>query len=172
MTHQLTAAVLVIFCAAGAAPELLACGDKFLVPVRGTRFNKPAPPRDASVLLYVSDASELFRMVNRLSVEATLQKAGYRPTVVRTNAELTSALTQGMFDLVVLDATDASRTDSGRAPSGSAVLPVAYTLTGDQWKLARQQYPAAVKGPRNAGAFLEMIDVALEKHRAARAKKS
>jgi hypothetical protein len=172
MKRELTAAVLALLCAAGLAPELLACGDKFLVPARAARFNKPAPPRDASILLYVNDASELFRTMNRLSVEATLQKAGYRPTVVRTNPELTNALSQRMFDLVVLDATDASRVDDSRRVSvGRAVLPVAYTVNGDQWKLAREQYPAAVKGPKNAGAFVEMIDAALDKHRAVRAKR-
>ena len=173
MKRHLTASVLVILCAAGSAADLLACGDKYLVPARGTRFYKPSFARqDASILLYASDTSELFRMMNKLSFDARLQKAGYRPRIVRTDPELASALAQRRWDLVVVDAADVSRMDdSRRDATGPAVLPVSYTLTGEQWKRARQQYPALVKAPKNSGAFLEMIDAALEKQLATRAKR-
>ena len=172
MRHSLTAAVLVMSCAAGATADLLACGDKFLVPARGTRFSTASLARhDASVLLYASDASDLFRTLNRLSIPATLQKAGYRPTVARNSADFTNALAQGSWDLVVVDPSDPPPvSDPASSASGPAILAVNHTLAGDQLKLARQQYPALVKAPRNSGAFLEMIDTALEKHRAKRAK--
>ena len=172
MRHGLIAAVLVILCAAASASDLLACGDKYFVPTRDIRFNKPSFARqDVAVLVYASNMSELSRVMNKQGVEATLQKAGYPLTVVRTDPELTTALARRNWDLVVVDAAEVTRVDSSRK-SGAAVLPVNSTLSGEQQKLARQQYPALVKAPKNAGAFLEMIDAAVERQRTAREKKT
>ena len=171
MRHQLTAAALVILCGAGSAPDLLACGDKYIVPIRGTRFDRPSLPRDASILLFASDASDLSRVINKLSLATTFQKAGYRLTMVRSDADFTSALARGSWDLVLVDTADRPRIgDRGRDASGPAVLPVSYA-GGDQLKLARQDYPALVKAPKNSRAFLDMIDTALEKHRSTQARK-
>jgi hypothetical protein len=168
MRHLLTAA-LVIVGAAGPTADLLACGDKYLVPARGLTFRAR---QDAAILLYGTDASQLLRSINELSIPATLQKAGYRPTVVRTGTDFTSALSKGGWDLVVVDPTDRPPlADQVRKASGPAVLAVNYTLSGDLLKLARQDYTALVKAPKNSGAFLEMIDSAVEKHRTTKKKK-
>ena len=169
MKQQWIVAALVVLSAAGSSSDLLACGDKYLVPTRATRFDRPTLSRNASILLYASDASELARMLNKLSLPATLQKAGYRPTMVRSDAEFTSALARGNWDLVLVDASDKPRLGASGHDSGAPlVLPVTYTLGGDQLKLARQDYPALVKAPKNSGAFLDMVDTALEKHRGKR----
>ena len=56
---------------------LLACGDKFLMPTRGTRFQQaPLNRAPAAVLLYANPASPLPGALSRLSVDATLRKAG------------------------------------------------------------------------------------------------
>ena len=149
MSHRWTAAVLVALSVAGSASDLLACGDKFIVPTRGARFSKPRFSReDVGVLVYANDGTELFRMMNKLSLEATLLKAGYRATIVRTDPELTMALAQRSWDLVVVDTSDVTRGNPSRERSDAAVLRVSHA--------------------RNAGAFVEMIDAAIERHRRAR----
>jgi hypothetical protein len=168
-TAVLTGALLLLFSAAGPTYELLACGEKYIVPSRGTRFSRaPLPRRDASILVYASDASGLSRLNARLPVEATLQKAGYRPTVVSTSQQLSTALATGRWDLIVIDVGDVQLVSNVSQVATTAVLPVSYALSNDKWKAARQQYPAAVKAPGKASAFVEMIDIALEKHRATR----
>ena len=39
--------------------ELLACGDKFLVGSRGTRYQRPKNARAAMILIYAAPESEL-----------------------------------------------------------------------------------------------------------------
>ena len=170
MRRALTATLLLLVSVAGPTHELLACGEKFLVPSRGTRFSRaPLPRRDASILVYASDASGLSRLIARLPVAATLQKAGYRPTVVTTGQGLSTALATGGWDLIVIDVGDVPLvSNAGKQAATTVVLPVSYALSGDKWKAARQQYPAAVKASDKAAAFVEMIDVALEKHRTSR----
>ena len=91
---------------------------------------------------------------------------------MRTGTDFTSALSKGGWDLVVVDPTDRPPlADQVRKASGPAVLAVNYTLSGDLLKLARQDYTALVKAPKNSGAFLEMIDSAVEKHRTTKKKK-
>ena len=171
MRSVLTATLLLCVSAAGPTHELLACGEKFLVPSRGTRFSRaPLPRGDASILVYASDASGLARLIARLPVAATLQKAGYRPTVVTTGQQLSTALATGRWDLIVIDVGDVPLVSDAnkQAATTTAVLPVSYALSGDKWKAARQQYPAAVKASDKASAFVQMIDIALEKQRTSR----
>ena len=172
LTGLLTGTVLLLVSVAGPTCELLACGEKFIVPPRGTRFSKaPLPRRDASILVYASDASGLSLLIARLPVAATLQKAGYRPTVVTTGPALSTALATGRWDLIVIDVGDVplvSDANKQAATTTTAVLPVSYALSGDKWKAARQQYPAAVKASDKASAFVQMIDIALEKQRTSR----
>ena len=58
MTHnsniarRATGAILLAMALVGASGVVLACGDKFLVVSRGTRFERPAASRAASILIY------------------------------------------------------------------------------------------------------------------------
>ena len=127
-------------------------------PALGARQDAPLPRRDASILVYASDASGLSRLIARLPVAATLQKAGYRPTVVTTGQGLSTALATGGWDLIVIDVGDVPLvSNAGKQATTTAVLPVSYALSGDKWK-----------APDKGSAFVEMIDVALEKHRTSR----
>jgi len=170
MRHALNAAVLLCVCAAGPTADLLACGEKFLVPTRGTRFTRaPLPRQDASILVYGSATSGLSRLMATLPVAATLEKAGYRPTIASSRQDLSSALANRQWDLIVIDVGDARLvSEAARILAATTVLPVSYGLSGDSWKAARKQNPAAVKAPGKAAAFVEMIDTALERHRANR----
>ena len=51
--------VLVALLAVGITSDLIACGDKFLVAGRGTRYQRPKTARAASVLIYADPRRRL-----------------------------------------------------------------------------------------------------------------
>ncbi len=62
--------------------ELLACGDKFLVASRGTRYQRAGQARHgASILVYMHASSTIPKAFERVSEDVT-KKAGYRVTRV------------------------------------------------------------------------------------------
>jgi hypothetical protein len=158
--RMLIAGLLVL---ASAGSDLLACGDKFLVASRGTRYQRAAVARrPANILVYTNTASALPKALERADVDATLRKAGYKPTSVSGPTELEQALRQGGWDLVVADLADGMAV-SGRLQGASApmVLPVAYNATGSAIAQAKKDYQRVLKGPVKSQAFLEAIDDAL-----------
>src|SRR4030095_6994213 len=93
MMKRLCAFGLALLTVANSSGVLLACGDKFLVANRGTRFQRAAAPREpAAILIYTNPESQLLAGA---PVDATLRKAGYRPTTVETSDEFEKALNRG-----------------------------------------------------------------------------
>jgi hypothetical protein len=153
---------------AGATGDLFACGDKFLMLGRGTRYERsPAARQAAAILMYAHPASELSRILSTLSVDATLQKAGYRPTTVASPTELDAALRARKWDVVVVDAKD-SQTISLRVQnaSGPHVVPVLTKPTKDELTQAKKLYHTVVSTPTKSRAFLDTIDDAMDLHEA------
>jgi hypothetical protein len=143
--------------------DLLACGDKFLVVSRATRFQRASVPRQpAAILVYANPASNLPAALANVPVEATLRKAGYRPTSVASADEFDRALSQGGWDLVLVDVAE-SQALRGRVhgDSAPAVLPVVYNPTRTEWKQVKTQYPSVLRSPTKTQAFLDTIDEAL-----------
>ena len=98
------AAMLLALTAGWVGTDLLACGDKFLVVSRGTRFERaPSARQHVGILLYANPASAVTKAIASLSVEATLRKAGYRPLLVSSLDEFDKALRSGGWELVVVD---------------------------------------------------------------------
>ena len=158
--RMLIAGLLIV---ASAGSELLACGDKFLVASRGTRYQRAAVARQpANILVYTNTTSALPKALERADVDATLRKAGYKPTSVSGPSELEQALRRGGWDLVVADLADGMAV-SGRLQGASApmLLPVAYNATGSDLAQAKKDYQRILKGPVKSQAFLEAIDDAL-----------
>jgi hypothetical protein len=157
------AAALLLLAIAGTSDTLLACGEKFLMGSRSTRFQRPARIRQpAAILIYANPALNLPRALANVPFEATLRKAGYRPTVVTSPEAFSSALSQGGWDLVLADVSD-SRTLSGRTRNGKPpiVLPVLYNPTGVELAAAKKQHARILKAPTKNQAFLDAIDDAL-----------
>jgi ABC-type amino acid transport substrate-binding protein len=145
-------------------PQILgACGDKFLVVSRGTRFQRAAPHRaPAAILLYANPASSLPKTLAELPIEETLRKAGYKSTVIGTSDELDAALRQGGWDLVLVDVADSdavSRKLQGNHPA--TVLPIVYKTSSADVARARKQYQCILKSPLKSQSFLDGIDEAL-----------
>jgi hypothetical protein len=143
--------------------DLSACGDKFLVFSRGTRYQTAAAARrPANILVYANPSSTLPKALEKASVDATLRKAGYRPTSVSAPADLEAAIKQGGWDIVVADLADSSSL-RGRFQGKTApmVVPVVLNATGTQLAQAKKEYERVLKGPIKSQSFLEAIDDAI-----------
>jgi hypothetical protein len=163
MSKRLTEAGLLLLITISYGDVSLACGDKFLVTSRASRFQRAAIARQpASILIYSNPASELPRVLAGIPVDATLTKAGYRPTTAATTDELEKALSRGGWDLVLVALADArpvsKRLQGDRVP---VVLPVLVNPTTSELDEARKLYPVVLKAPAKSQSFLSAIDEAL-----------
>jgi hypothetical protein len=116
-----------------AGADLAACGDKFLVVGRGTRFQKgPEAVRPYSVLLYAPQSSPLAESRQKASVEKALLRAGYRPATAVTSGELAEMVRTSPPDVVVAstgDSRDVEHHVSGGP--GRLVLVPASSISAD-----------------------------------------
>ena len=158
-----SSALLLIVCMAVRA-DLGACGDKFLVVSRNTRYKRASAPRTSAVILiYANPNSNLPRALANVPFDATLRKVGYKPTSVATAEDFDRALEQGSWDLILVDEAE-GRSVVGRLKSGAStiVLPVFYNATKAELNQAKKQYPLVLESPTKNQAFLDTIDEALE----------
>ena len=150
MKHAIRFVVLIAAVGVGLGGELLACGDKFLVTGRGTRFQRPKSARAASVLIYANPASGLPAALKNVSVESVLKQEGHRSTTVETFDQLSAILAGGRFDVVVAASSVAAEVERllGGAPDHAVVL--------------------ALDTPPKEGSLLRAINKAVEQHDKAR----
>jgi hypothetical protein len=143
--------------------DLAACGDKFLVMSRGTRFQRAAVARQpANILVYTNPSSALPKALAKVLQDDILRKAGHRPTTVSDPSQLEQALRQGGWDLVVADLDDSAvMRGQLRGPAAPMIMPVAYNVTGAVVAQAKKDYLRVVKGPVKSQAFLDAVDDAL-----------
>jgi hypothetical protein len=163
MSKGLLVAGLLTSIVATSGIDLSACGDKFLVASRGTRYTRATSARPpANILVYANPSTTLSKALEKAEVDSTLRKAGYRPTSVSAPAEFEAAIKQGGWDLVVADLADSS-TLRGRFQGKTApmVIPVVLNATGTELAQAKKDYQRVVKGPIKSQAFLEAIDDAV-----------
>ena len=172
MKTPVVAASLLVLAIAGTSDTLLACGEKFLMGSRSTRFQRPARVRQpAAILIYANPALNLPRALANVLFEATLRKAGYRPTVVTSTEAFKSALGQGGWDLVLADLSDGQALSSRmRSANSPIVLPVMYNPTGSELAAAKKQHPRILKAPTKNQSFLDAIDDALAQRSAVHEK--
>jgi DNA-binding NtrC family response regulator len=130
---------------------------------RGTRFQRaPLARASAAILIYANPALNLSRALAGVPVEATLRKAGYRPTTVTSSREFHAALDRGGWDLVLLDVADS--TDAiARSPVANppVVLPVVVNASKTELAAAKKQHPHVLKGPVKSQSLVDAIDDAL-----------
>jgi hypothetical protein len=164
--------VMVIgFMAVSATGDLVACGDKFLVPSRSLRFGLTRAVRqEAAVLFYVNPATALPAVLSRLSVDPAVRKAGYRPTVVATTEEFLRKLGEGRWDVVLIDLADGSTGTLSAAEGSPVVVAVALNSTGVDLIRAEKEYSHILKSPTRSQSFVDALDVAVAEHRSARNK--
>ncbi|PYQ16221.1 MAG: hypothetical protein DMF80_05860 [Acidobacteria bacterium] len=125
--------------------DLLACGDKFLVAGRGTRYQRPKSARAASVLIYANPSSGLPTAVGSVPVESVLRRQGHRSATAETLQQLTALLAGGRYDVILAAST--------------AVAAVENLLAGPDAPVV-----VAVRAPLKERPLLEAIDKAVEQH--------
>ena len=144
MKDRIRFVVLVATVGVWTGGDLLACGDKFLVSGRGTRFQRPKSARAASVLIYANPSSGLPAALKNVKVDSVLKHEGHRSTTVETFEQLSAILAGGRFDVVVAASSVAADVEKllGGAPDRAVVL--------------------ALDAPPKDGSLLKAIDRAVE----------
>lgn len=125
MSMQRTFGVLVVMLLVGVG-DLLACGDKFLIGGRGTRYQRPKNARAASVLIYADPASAVAATLKKAKVESLLKLEGHRATKVQTLQELSTIVTSGRFDVILTPSSDSANVQRlvATSPDAAIVVPV------------------------------------------------
>jgi hypothetical protein len=111
MGMRRTVGVLVVMLSVGMV-DMLACGDKFLIAGRGTRYQRPKNARAASVLIYADPGSTMAATIKKAKIESLLKLEGHRATKVQTLQELSTIVSSGRYDVILTandDAADVQR---------------------------------------------------------------
>jgi hypothetical protein len=125
MRMKRTLGVLVVVLAVGVPGDLLACGDKFLVAGRGTRYQRPKTARAASVLIYADPASAVAASLKKAKIESLLKLEGHRATKVQTLDELSAIVSSGRFDVILTANSDSAAVQRMVQTSRDAAVVVA-----------------------------------------------
>lgn len=142
-----------------------ACGDKFLVPSRGSGSHTPVfAPKHAALLIFGS-SSQYGKDFAKTSVNEVLTDAGLRPVVVTTRAEFDKLLRGSKWDAVLVDLADAPAlsTQLAGTPNAPVVVPMTVDAPDSRVKEARKVYPVVLRFPSRSAAFLSALDRAFEK---------
>lgn len=108
MSMLRTFGMLVVMMLSGGVIDMLACGDKFLVAGRGTRYQRPKNARAASVLIYAAPGSAVTAALNKAKVESLLKLEGHRATKVQTFQELSTIVAGGRYDVILAPNSDSA----------------------------------------------------------------
>jgi hypothetical protein len=147
--------------------DLLACGDKFLVVGRGTRYQRPKNARAASVLIYANPSGGLPAALKSVPVESVLKHEGHRSTTVETPEQLSAILAGGRFDVILVSSGDAAAVEKllGAGPDAPVLLTLCSKDKASQEpKETVKNASCALMAPAKAGSLLEAIDKAVERH--------
>jgi len=103
-----TLGVLVVMMLSVGVVDMLACGDKFLIAGRGTRYQRPKNARAASVLIYAEPASAVAAALKKAKIESLLKLEGHRATKVQTLQELSTIVASGRYDVILTANSDSA----------------------------------------------------------------
>src|SRR5439155_18890585 len=124
MKHRLGFVMVAAAVGIWLAPDLLACGEKFLVAGRGTRYQRPKNARAASVLIYANPSSGLPTALKNVKIESVLKHEGHRSTTVETFDQLSAIVAGGRFDVIVAASSVAASIEKllGGRPDAAVVV--------------------------------------------------
>jgi hypothetical protein len=124
MSMRRTLGVLVVMLSVGVV-DILACGDKFLIAGRGTRYQRPKNARAASLLIYADPASAVAAALKKAKVESLLKLEGHRATKVQTFQELSTIVASGRYDVILTANSDSANVERLVQASPDAAIVVA-----------------------------------------------
>ena len=145
--------------------DLLACGDKFLVAGRGTRYARPKNARAASVLIYATPASGLPAALKSVSLESLLKHGGHRATTVETPEQLSAILEGGRFDVILAASGDAPAVEERlrRVPDAAVVVAFCLKAGVQEPGVGSKSVTCTLEAPPKESKLLEAIDRAVER---------
>ena len=145
-----------------AGRDLAACGDKFLVASRGTRFQRAGLVRQpAAILVVAPTGSRLATTFEALAVPGALAKVGYRPTVVQAADAVAGTLAAGPWDLVLVDLADSASLPRSTGSRPPALVAVAFDASGAALAQARRDHAAVIRRPGRSRAVVDAVDEVL-----------
>ena len=146
--------------------DLYACGDKFLVAGRGTRYQRPKNARAASVLIYADPSTGLPAAFKSVPVESMLKRQGHRSTTAETLEQLSALVTGGRYDVILAAGSVAAAIERLLASVSEPPVVVAFCVkpTGQEPREKAPSTPCTVKAPPKERSLLEAIDKAVERH--------
>lgn len=117
---------MIVILAIGMTGDLFACGDKFLVNGRGTRYQRPKNARAASVLIYTDPASTASVSLKKTKFESVLKLEGHRAIKVQTLDQLSTVMSGGRFDVILTANSDSASVQRllASAPDAAIVVSV------------------------------------------------
>lgn len=124
MSTRRRVGALIVILAVGMTGDLFACGDKFLVSGRGTRYQRPKNARAASVLIYADPASAMAVSLKNAKVESLLKLEGHRATKVQTLDQLSTVVSSGRFDVILTANSDSASVQRMLAASPDSAIVV------------------------------------------------
>jgi hypothetical protein len=98
--------VVLVVLSVGVQVDIFACGDKFLIAGRGTRFQRPKNVRAASVLIYADPTSAMGAIIKKEKIESLLKMDGHRVQVVPTVEKLSTSMSSGRYDVILTPNAD------------------------------------------------------------------
>ena len=116
--------VLIVILAVGMTGDLFACGDKYLVGGRGTRYQRPKNARAATVLIYADPGSAVAASLKKGKVESLLKLEGHRATKVQTLDQLSTIMSTGHFDVILTANSDSANVQKMLATGPDAAIVV------------------------------------------------
>jgi hypothetical protein len=116
--------VLIVILAVGMTGDLFACGDKFLVGGRGTRYQRPKNARAATVLIYADPGSQVAVSLKKAKVESLLKLEGHRATRVQTLDQLSTVASSGHFDVILTPNSDSANVQRMLSAGSDAAIVV------------------------------------------------
>lgn len=140
-----------------------ACGEKFLVPggaIDAQCVN--APSRTLSILIYGTDVSKATATLAGKDVVGMLQGVGHKVSVCKSADECREAITDGRYDMVLVDATTAkSLREEAAVPKGkhgTVVLPVIMTKSREEIATAKHEFGRVVNASDDGLKILPVIN--------------
>jgi hypothetical protein len=165
MKHRVALSGLLVAVGLWMGADLLACGDKFLVAGRGTRYQRPKNARAASILIYANPSTGLQAALKKLPLDSVLKHEGHRSTTVEAPDQLSAILASGRFDVVLVSSDDAVAVEELLGRGADAPVVVAFCLkAASKAQPASDKVASCLKTPPREGSLLEAIDKAVERH--------
>ena len=163
MSTRIAAILGLLALAIPGATELAACGDKFLVGLRGGagfRYLNAAHP--TSILVYWQADLDDTEDAGDQVLKAALETAGHTVVIAKDSAAFYREAATGAFEVFMMELATA-RAEQGRlsgvAPD-SAILPVLHFATRREYAAVKKEFGHAVRTPTTLNELLPQIDKA------------